>query len=87
MLKVQITNNGYEHGSVFVFTETWIDCPGEWLRFRETCYLFVRSPQLTWPEAQHYCSEYFAAAVSIEDSEEHDFVSNHLRNNDATLSV
>lgn len=68
-------------------TDLVSSCPDSWEFFRNFCYLFVRSPELTWAEAQLHCREYLADLISVEEPEEHDFLSRWLRTNDPTLSV
>lgn len=53
-------------------------CPPNWIRYRESCYKFVKSPDRPRNEARKICQAYDSDLVSINGPEEHGFIINTL---------
>ena len=59
-------------------------CPRNWVRFRNSCYKFNRSPIKSWDDAQFICQSYRHQAIdhsdlaSVDSDAEHRFISQHL---------
>lgn len=49
-------------------------CPPNWIRFRESCYRFTKSPDRPRNEARKICQAYEADLISVNSPEEHGFV-------------
>ncbi|XP_015790072.1 contactin isoform X2 [Tetranychus urticae] len=46
-------------------------CPRPWYTLGKSCYLFTRSPKLTWLEANQFCENFGANLVSVHTISEH----------------
>ena len=57
-------------------------CPSNWVDFGTSCYKFTRSPTKNVDKAEETCQLYNAHLVSVNNLEEHLFITNWLRNND-----
>ena len=57
-------------------------CPSEWREFGHNCYQFIRSPVKTFEEASLTCGKFNAHLLSVLSGEEHNFVTDYLRQND-----
>ena len=63
-------------------------CPRNWVRYRESCYKFTRSPIKRWDDARLQCQAYrhqdsdHSDLASIGNLEEHRFITNHLNSID-----
>ncbi|XP_013200303.2 contactin [Amyelois transitella] len=49
-------------------------CPPNWIRFRESCYRFTKSPNRPRNEARKICQAYEADLVAVNSPEEHGFI-------------
>ncbi|XP_026492779.2 contactin [Vanessa tameamea] len=49
-------------------------CPPHWIRFRESCYRFTKSPDRPRNEARKICQAFEADLASISSPEEHGFI-------------
>ena len=57
-------------------------CPRGWEDFQTSCYRFTRNPRKTVIAAEDTCLLYNSHLISVNTLEEHQFVTNWLRNND-----
>lgn len=57
-------------------------CPKDWQSFEGNCYQFMRSPAKNVEEAKERCSAYNAFLLSVLSTEEHQFITEWLRQND-----
>lgn len=49
-------------------------CPPNWIRYREACYRFTKSPDRPRNEARKICQTYEADLASVNSPEEHGFI-------------
>ncbi|CAH0729236.1 unnamed protein product, partial [Brenthis ino] len=49
-------------------------CPPNWIRFRESCYRFTKSPDRPHNEARKICQAYESDLASVNSPEEHGFI-------------
>lgn len=49
-------------------------CPQYWLRFQDSCYRFIKSPQRARQEARKNCQAYQSDLLSIDSLEEHGYI-------------
>uniref|UniRef100_A0A6B2FD68 C-type lectin domain-containing protein n=1 Tax=Bothriechis nubestris TaxID=1766655 RepID=A0A6B2FD68_9SAUR len=63
-------------------TEDGFECPSDWSTYRQYCYKFFQR-KMNWPAAEEFCSEQAKGGhlVSIESSEEADFVAQLVAEN------
>ncbi|KAH9425880.1 Contactin-3 [Dermatophagoides pteronyssinus] len=57
-------------------------CPKDWIEFRNNCYQFIRSPTKNYEEANERCFIYNAYLLSVLSTDEHQFITDWLRQND-----
>jgi len=63
-------------------------CPRNWVRFRDSCYKFNRSPSRRWSNAREICAAFkhddsdSADLASVDTLEEHLFITDYLNNHD-----
>lgn len=57
-------------------------CPTDWISYGTDCYQFIRSPAKNYEEAREACSRYNAFLLSVISLEEHNFITEWLRQND-----
>ena len=61
-----------------------LKCPRNWIRFRNNCYKFTRSPIKRWDDARLICQAYrhqdsdHSDLASVDTLEEHRFIADHL---------
>ncbi|XP_014371017.2 contactin [Papilio machaon] len=53
-------------------------CPPNWIRYRESCYRFTKSPDRPRNEARKICQAYSADLASVNTPEEHGFIITNL---------
>lgn len=53
-------------------------CPPNWIRFRESCYRFTKSPDRPRNEARKICLAYEADLAAVNSPEEHGFIITNL---------
>lgn len=53
-------------------------CPANWIRYRESCYRFTKSPNRPRIEARKICQAYEADLVAVNSPEEHGFIITNL---------
>lgn len=63
-------------------------CPRNWVRFKDSCYKFNRSPRKRWSEAKELCRAFrhddsdLANLASVDSLEEHQFITKYLNKHD-----
>ncbi|XP_046362301.2 galactose-specific lectin nattectin-like, partial [Haliotis rufescens] len=53
-------------------------CPDAWIRYGNSCYMFIGTPE-TWMEASQQCVSMGAALAAIETVEENAFITGYLK--------
>ena len=61
----------------FLFTV----CPKDWIKFKQSCYQFVRNPKLQYAAAEKYCNQTFSKLVHIDNANENRFLNKYLKTN------
>ncbi|XP_064630845.1 uncharacterized protein LOC135489423 [Lineus longissimus] len=65
-----------------LFNETYGVCPKGWLQHLGACYFFSKADRLiTWTEADGKCKDMYAHLASVQDHDQHDFITYNLLTN------
>lgn len=56
-------------------------CPKDWIKFKRSCYQFVRNPKLQYAAAHKHCNETFSRLVHINNANENRFLNKYLKTN------
>lgn len=71
------------HFILFSFIHAYeFKCPTDWHEYGFNCYQFIRSPVKTYDEGREACNKYNAFLLSVLSIEEHNFITDWLRQND-----
>ncbi|XP_021379895.1 uncharacterized protein LOC110467213 [Mizuhopecten yessoensis] len=56
-------------------------CPEGWVKFKTSCYLFVRNPKMQFAGAQKHCEKYNGHLVAVDNEYEDKFLNKHIKQN------